>query len=209
MLPTMTLTFRRATEDESDLLADMVFGVPEQETSRVAARLFGVEVIESLRDLFRLTWREANNWRTSELAMLDGVPVGVLQTGGSSLRITPRVVLAVLRVLGVRRTLRLPVRLRIRGHVTPPKPEGAYLISEIHTVPEFRDRGIGAALLVHAEEDARRSGAAMMALTTLTTNPARRFYERSGFEVAAEATNPEFERLTGAAGNVLYVKRLG
>jgi ribosomal protein S18 acetylase RimI-like enzyme len=101
------------------------------------------------------------------------------------------------------------VRLRVRGHVTPPKPEGAYLISEIHTVPEFRDRGIGAALLAHAEEDARRSGAAMMALTTLTTNPARRFYERFGFEVAAEATDPEFERLTGAAGNVLYVKRLG
>jgi hypothetical protein len=48
-----------------------------------------------------------------------------------------------------------------------------------------------------------------MALTTLTTNPARRLYERFGFEVSGEATDPEFERLTGAAGNVLYVKRLG
>ena len=205
----MTLTFRRATADDSNLLADIVFGEPEQETYRVTAKLLEVEDAETLRGLFRLTWREARNWESSELAMLDGVPVGVLQTGGSSMRITPRVVLAALRALGLLRTLRLPGRLRIRGHVTPPKPEGAYLVCEIHLVPEFRNRGIGTALLTHAEEDARHSGFTLMALTTLTTNPARRLYERFGFDVVGEATDPEFERLTGAAGNVLYVKRLG
>jgi ribosomal protein S18 acetylase RimI-like enzyme len=204
----MALTFRRATEDESDLLADIVFGAPEQETRRVAARLFDVEDAELLRQLFRLTWREARNWKSSELALVDDVPAGVLQTGESSMRITPGVVLATVRALGLARTLRLPGRLRIRGRVTPPKPDGAYLVSEIHVLSEFRGRGIGAAILEHAEEDARKRGFALMALTTLTTNPARRLYERFGFTVEGEAVDAEFERITGAAGNVLYVKRL-
>lgn len=204
----MALTFRKATESESDVLADLVFGEPEQETQRVAARLFDVDDVELLRKLFRLTWREAQNWKSSELALVDGVPAGVLQTGGSSMRITPGVVLAVIRALGLRRTLRLPGRLRIRGRVTPPKPDGAYLVSELHVLPEFRGRGIGAAILKHAEEDARKRGTTLMALSTLTTNPARRLYERFGFTVEDEAVDPEFERITGAAGNVLYVKRL-
>lgn len=186
----------------------MVFGEPEQETQRVAARLFDVEDVELLRKLFRLTWREAQNWKSSELALVDGVPAGVLQTGGSSMRITPAVVLATLRALGFARTLRLPGRLRIRGRVTPPKPDGAYLVGELHVLPEFRGQGIGAAILEHAEEDARKRGIKLMALSTLTTNPARRLYERFGFTVEDEAIDPEFERITGAAGNVLYVKRL-
>ena len=74
--------------------------------------------------------------------------------------------------------------------------------------PEYRRRGFGEAILGHAEEAARSRGFDVMALHTLATNPARRFYERCGFEAVAERRDPEFERITGASGNILFVKRI-
>lgn len=204
----MALTFRRATEDESDLLADMVLGEPEQAARHTMAKLFGAEDAEVFRSLFREVWRAARNWKLSELILVDGEVAGLLQTGDSSMRITPRVVLAAVRAFGLLGSLRLVSRLRLQDRVAPAKPPGAYLVSELHVKPEFQGRGVGGAALERAEEDARKRGFALMALTTLTTNPARRLYERFGFTVEGEAVDAEFERITGAAGNVLYVKRL-
>ena len=60
----------------------------------------------------------------------------------------------------------------------------------------------------HRPVDSRQGGFHEMALHTLTTNPAQRLYRRSGFEEAARRIDPEFERITGAEGNVLMIKRL-
>ena len=204
----MEPVFRRATREESDLLADLVLGEPEQETTRVGMALYGMHTFDEARRMFRLLWRAGENWRQSEMAIADGRPVGVLQTGRPSTRITLAIVVAALRSLGPATLLRMPSRLRTQRRVTPEKPEGAYVISEIHVAPDFRGRKIGELIIAHAEEDARQGEFPMMALHTLTTNPARSFYERLGFTVAAEAHDADFERLTGAKGNVLYVKRL-
>jgi ribosomal protein S18 acetylase RimI-like enzyme len=200
--------FRPAVAADSDLLADLVLGDPEQETTRVAMRLFGISDIEAARRLFRLTWRAAENWRRSTLAELDGAPVGMLQSGGSSLRVTPALVLSVVRRLPPLISLRMPGRLRLQRRLVPAKPPGAYVVAEIHVTPAFRGRGLGEAILAYAEEDARRGGFREMALSTLTTNPARRFYERCGFQVLKKRVDPKFERITGAEGNLLMVKRL-
>jgi ribosomal protein S18 acetylase RimI-like enzyme len=204
----MDVTFRRATSEDSDLLANLVLGEPEQETTRVGMALFGMRDFDEARGVFRMLWRAGESWRQSELAVLDGRPAGVIQTGRSSVRITPAVIFSALRAMGPATLLRMPSRLRIQGRVSPKKPEGAYVISEIHVAPDCRGRRIGEAMMAHAEADARKRRFPMMALHTLTTNPARSFYERLGFTVAAEATDPEFERLTGVKGNVLYVKQL-
>jgi len=204
----METTFRKATKEDSDLLADLVLGEPEQETTRAAMALFGMHDFDEARRMFRMLWRAGENWRQSELAFVDGRPAGVLQIRGSSIRITPAIIFAALRALGPATLLRMPSRLRLQGRVSPEKPEGAYVISEIHVAPEFRGRKIGEAMMSHAEEDARKHEFPMMALHTLTTNPARSFYERLGFTVTDEALDDDFERLTGAKGNVLYVKRL-
>ena len=208
ILQAMEVTFRRATQDDSDLLADLVLGDPGLETRRVTARLFGVEDVEVFRGLFREVWRAAENWKLSELILVDGKVAGLLQTGRSSMRITPRVLWTVLRAFGPLGSLRLVRRLRVQERVVPAKPPDAYLVSELHVRPGFRGKGVGAMALQRAEEDARVRGFEMMALTTLTTNPARALYERCGFTVAGEATDPEFEEITGAAGNVLYTKTL-
>jgi ribosomal protein S18 acetylase RimI-like enzyme len=203
----MEMTFRRATAEDSDLVADLVFGEAGGEGRRVAAAVLGVEDSERLRPLFRQVWRAAENWRQCELLIVEGKPAGVLQTGPSSMKITPGVVLAAVRALGLL-ALRMPGRLGIMDRVAPKKPEGAFIISEIHVLDEYRGRGLGARMMARAEEQARAGGFAVMALHTRTNNPARRLYERCGYEAAGEATDAEFERLTGVPGNVLYVKRL-
>ena len=207
----MNLSFRPATGADSDLLADVVFGEPGQETTRVAMRLYGLTDAEKARELFRLLWGAAESWKLSELVLFDGEVAGVLATGGSSsssTRVTPGFVVAAVRNFGPFTLLRMSGRLRIQRRVTPEKPDGACVISEIHVKPEFRGQGLGQAMLAHAEERALAQGFGLMALHTLTTNPARTLYERFGFEIVAERTDAEFERLTGASGNVLFVKRI-
>jgi hypothetical protein len=48
----------------------------------------------------------------------------------------------------------------------------------------------------------------VMSLTTHINNPARRLYERCGFEVVETRTDPDYERYTGVAGRVLMLKRM-
>jgi ribosomal protein S18 acetylase RimI-like enzyme len=203
----MDVTFRKATVDDSDNLADIVFGEEGAEGRRVTAAVLQLEDIERVRPLFRALWRAAENWRHCEVAMLDGQPVGVLMTNSPPEKINADVVFAAVRTFGLG-TLTMVRRMRIFRRVSPKKPEGSLVISELSVLSEHRNKGIGQAMMQRAEELARAEGYKLISLQTRTTNPARRLYERFGYEVAGEALDAEFERLTGVAGNVLYVKRL-
>lgn len=203
----MDVSFRKATAADSDLLADLVFGEEGDEGRRVAAAVLELDDVEQLRPLFRAMWRSAENWRRSELLLIDGEPAGVLQSGTSSVKITPGVVIAAFRALGLK-AFKMANRMRVYDRVSPEKPEGAYVVSEVHVLQKHRGKGLGTRLMARAEEQARAGGYTVMALHTRTNNPARRLYERLGYEAAGEATDAEFERLTGVSGNVLYVKRL-
>lgn len=200
------LSYRQATADDSELLADFVIGVPDQEITRVAMLLYGIRRFEDARALFRIAWRAGGNWRWSTIAEMDGEPVGLLQIGHSAMPITARQVLSAVRRLSPLTLLRMPARLRIRARVMPRVPHDAYVVAELHVAPERRGRGLGFSMLQHAEDNARRLGHTRMALVTLTTNPARKLYERCGFEIASVRTDPEHARITGADGNLLMVK---
>lgn len=202
------LTFRPATSADSDTLADLVLGEAEQESTRVAMRLYGLRRLEAARSIFRASWRAGDNWRDSTVALSGEEIVGVLQTGKSSVRVTPGLAVAVITTLGPILALRLPHRLRVHARVVPKNPPDAYVIFEFHVDPACRGRGFGAEILAYAERDARNLGFGEMALHVLTTNPAQRAYRRAGFEGVLTLTDPEFRRITGADGNVLMVKRL-
>jgi hypothetical protein len=47
-----------------------------------------------------------------------------------------------------------------------------------------------------------------MCLETGSANPARRLYERHGFEVVETKLDSGYERLTGSPGRILMVKEL-
>jgi len=89
-----------------------------------------------------------------------------------------------------------------------PAPEASYHIAEMHVLQTRRNLGIGAALLAEAEREARSRGYPLLSLTTTTTNPARRLYERAGFAVVETREDSEHLANTGVSGRVLMVKQL-
>jgi len=58
-------------------------------------------------------------------------------------------------------------------------------VQKLYVAPVHQNRGIGAWALGAAVAEAEAAGLPVM-LTVLTTNPARRFYEREGFRLAEE-----------------------
>ncbi len=150
-------------------------------------------------------------WQHTVLAELEGEPVGVLQAGVNpvGVKITPRLALMALRILGPVGVFKLLPRLRARGRLDIEAPDGSYHVAEVHVDARLRGRGIGGAMLEYAEEEARKRGCRRMSLTTNTTNPARRLYERHGYRIQQTHTDPDYEHYTGIEGRVLMVKELG
>jgi GNAT superfamily N-acetyltransferase len=71
------------------------------------------------------------------------------------------------------------------GAVTIERQEDCLFLSNIHLLPEFQGRGIGTAIIKEMLERAavvHRPAA----LRVLKNNPARRLYERLGFQIAGE-----------------------
>lgn len=58
-----------------------------------------------------------------------------------------------------------------------------WVLNDLFVAPEARGRGVAAALLEHAREFARKTGASEMQLATAADNlPAQRLYERLGWK---------------------------
>lgn len=61
-----------------------------------------------------------------------------------------------------------------------------WLLNDLFVAAEARGHGVGAALLERARQHAVDTGACELMLETANDNPARRLYERSGYEHAKE-----------------------
>jgi GNAT superfamily N-acetyltransferase len=57
-----------------------------------------------------------------------------------------------------------------------------FALDSVFVTPEHRGRGVGKALLAGVAAEALRRGTTFLELTVRTKNPARRLYERVGFE---------------------------
>ena len=203
------LTFRRATPPDTERIAEIIFGEPRPE----AVRGIGLGRIDRVRAIGSAYVRmpgSPKGWQQTVVAELDGEVVGVIQAGNppAPFRITPRLLREAVRVYGALDVFKLFRVARADRRVQTARPGGEYHVSELHVDPRYRNRGIGAALMRYAEDEARRNGYRLMSLQTLTTNPARRLYERLGFCVVETRADPDFERFTGAAGNHRMVKDL-
>ncbi|MEX1255761.1 MAG: GNAT family N-acetyltransferase [Dehalococcoidia bacterium] len=199
------LTIRKALADDTEHIAAIIHGEAGQEATAIAgceeaAIAFGMAMVRMKNG--------PQGWQHSIVADLDGGVAGVLQSNaGGDFTITSSLALLAVRILGVSVITALP-RLRARRRVDIPHPDGAYHVAELHTHPALRNRGIGGALLDHAEREARWAGMRLMSLNTTTINPARHLYERHGFRVVETRTDPAYERITGIAGRHLMVKEL-
>lgn len=201
------LTIRQATPGDTQRIAEIMAGEPGRET----AAIVGSE--ETARRLWMGMVRMRGSpmgWEATTVAEADGEVLGVLQAGDqeSSMKVTPSLALLAVRVVKPWGVPGLLSRLRAQGRVRPGPIAGAYKVRELHVDPRYRNHGIGGALIDYAEARAQESGYRQMTLTTTTVNPARRLYERHGFQVVETKTDPAYERLTGIEGRHRMVKDL-
>ena len=196
--------FRPARADDVPVLAQRIYGEPTGDTvaifgSAERAIKFGLVLMALCDDL---------SWPATEVAELDGEVVGLVMDGSGSADPPPRrLVPGVLRAIGPRALLALPRAVALESVRMSP-PDGAWVVRELHVAPAHRGRGLGAQLIERAETRAATAGVERIALVTRTNNPARRLYERAGYRVTVERTNPRYERVTGAAGRLLMEKSL-
>ena len=202
------LTFRPATKADTDKIVDIIIGEPDQVSTQIGMRMFGIQTMSQAKRLFGTMAKSTENWRFTTLAEMDGEIVGILQVSEGSLRMTPRLMITAVLLYGPFFMRKLMPRIQLQQRVQTEPPANAYKIAELHVAPAYRGHGIGGKLLDYAEQDARAAGYSQMALQTWMTNPARQLYERHGFKVVDTRTDAEFEQLTGTPGNYLMVKTL-
>ena len=202
------LTIRRATPADTKRIAEIMAGEPGREAAAIAGSEEGARRL--WMEMVRMPGSPMG-WHVTTVAEAGDMVLGILQAGDqeSSIKITPGLVFLTLRVVGPLGIVGLVRRLKAQGRVKPPPIPGAYRVRELHVDPRYRSRGIGCALLNHAEAEARTGGYTQMTLTTTTVNPARHLYERHGYRVVDTRTDPDYERYTGIAGRHRMVKDLG
>lgn len=57
-----------------------------------------------------------------------------------------------------------------------------YVLNDLYVLPSYRGQGVGAALLIKAQERCLEKGYKGLALETAVDNPARALYEKLGWE---------------------------
>ncbi len=94
-------------------------------------------------------------------------------------------------------------------NVVPEHPEGAWIVEDVATLPEFRRRGLVDRLMAEIVERGRKRGATVSDISVFIGNDsAQRAYEKAGYEVAGEKRHPEFEAVYRSPGTRTLRRRL-
>ena len=204
------LTFRPARAAELDRIADIINDPPAHGSVVIAGSV--EKAMRAGRTLVRRGISLQLDHTT--IAELDGEAVGVLDASANrdATNIGPalilRMLLPVIRTVGLGGLVRLVRSRPAYARVEFPQVPGSYYIAELDVDARFRNRGIGAALLRLAEEQACAEGSATLSLTTNINNPAQHLYQRAGFRIVGTKTDSEYERWSASPGRVLMVKEL-
>jgi ribosomal protein S18 acetylase RimI-like enzyme len=86
-------------------------------------------------------------------------------------------------------------------NVLPDHAEGAWIVENVATRPDFRRQGLCERLAEEILERGRARGATVSDISVFIGNDgAQRAYEKCGFEVVGEKLDPEFERVYKTPG---------
>ncbi len=118
------------------------------------------------------------------VAEQDGQVVGALLAypGRQVHRLESRMGLHLVTIFGLPGVIRLARRLSVYGDLVESEDDEFYL-SNLAVLAECQGRGIGASFLNYADELARANGLKKCSLLVVFGNPARRLYERSGYQL--------------------------
>jgi ribosomal protein S18 acetylase RimI-like enzyme len=196
---------RRAVRPDIPAMIEVMFAAP----SREAVAVVGT-VDRARRFQHALLERARVSDAGAVFVAVDGdtvVGFAVVSSGNDAPPTRDLVSIAV-RSMGWRGALMAGWRSRTRSALEFDAPPGGRHLVELQVDPTQRGQGTGGRLLDAVEEYARAEQAAHVSLTTGSTNPARRLYERHGYELVDERSDARYERLTGVPGRVLLVKPL-
>jgi ribosomal protein S18 acetylase RimI-like enzyme len=198
------LATRHAGADEAAALAAIMFAAPSREAVAMAGSAARAERFRAnlLRDAL------TNGTSVAIVAEDGGQLVGFAEVADNDIQSFRAVSRAATEAMGRLGSLPAAWRSLARMRVDLRAPEGGVHLVELHVAPDRRNEGIGGFLLDRVHEHATEQAAAHVSLTTLIDNPARRLYDRAGYEVRAEKRNRRYERVTGSPGRVLLVKML-
>jgi ribosomal protein S18 acetylase RimI-like enzyme len=205
----LPVTIRAATGADVDRLGEIFMQPPSPESLGL---LGDADLVRAFaRGLIALDRIPNPQKPTVVAARADGGGVvGFLQytVGSGGMRISLGEVQLAFRLGGPRQILAALPRLRARQRVDMSPPVGTLYVAELHVAAAARGRGVGGALLDWADAEARRLGRDRVSLTTYSSNPARRLYDRHDFAVVDWRTDGAYERYTGIPGRVLMEKVL-
>jgi ribosomal protein S18 acetylase RimI-like enzyme len=94
-------------------------------------------------------------------------------------------------------------RMRPFHRVNPRHYEDSWVIEHVGVFPQYRGRGVISSLLQEILERGRGHGYKRAEINMLIGNePAQGAYEKAGFAIVEENTDPEFEAIFGSPGMV-------
>jgi len=142
------------------------------------------------------------SYEFADVAVADGDVAGLLLgfpgrlLGGVDRAMAPQL-LEIMGLIGFLRFVGRAIPLmRVKEATTD-----QYFISSLAVSPQFQRQGVGARLLAHAEDKALSSGLGQCALTLDIENvPARRLYERAGYQIAETFRSNQLHARMGHEG---------
>jgi ribosomal protein S18 acetylase RimI-like enzyme len=202
------LVIRPATGDDCDRIAAIIDDPP----SAQAIAICGDE--RRARAAGRLLVRHGLSITidSTVLATIDGAVVGIMDAGIDRKEFEPapldyvRLLIPVLRAIGPAALVRYVRSRQQWERVSFTHGPRDYYIAELDVAQAYRNRGIGAALLRHAEDEARRLDATRMSLSTNIENPAQHLYVRAGYRIVETKRDAAYRRWGGSEGRVFMVK---
>ncbi len=87
--------------------------------------------------------------------------------------------------------------------------EGAWVVENVATLPEFRRKGLADRMLEHILDEGRRKGFKVSEVGVFIGNtPAQRAYEKQGFRFLDEKRHSDFEAALGSPGMARFIREL-
>lgn len=185
-----SLSIRPATPDDAKLAACLMY----LSMGELADYLYGGVCLSVDEILAGLSSMKNNrySWSIADVAEWDKQPAGMLTSfpGWEFAKRELAIGAGLLKLCNFFEVLRLSLRaLSIANGRETYRDE--YYLANMGVLPEFHGRGIGSALIEHAEQKAREAGLEKCSLIVDTENPnAKRLYERFGYQVDFTKTYP-------------------
>lgn len=163
----------------------------------------------------KLTWFFSHpenqfTYKNAKILEVDNQPAGLLQAmnGAELVRLVRPMTAQIFKIYGIIDAFKLVWRsLPLAFEKEAEKDE--YYISGLAVARKFRRRGLGEALLRHADDSARKQGLGKCSLLVEIGNArAKALYEKMGYQVVAVSTNYWMRKMLSTPGSERMVKIL-